>query len=104
MKHSEVYKLTSLAECQSDAVVSNTIVKKESGTVTVFAFDQQQGLSEHSTPFDALVQILEGTALIIIDGITHECHAGDTIIMPANVPHAVKAKTAFKMMLIMIRE
>ncbi|NQV37063.1 MAG: cupin domain-containing protein [Candidatus Marinimicrobia bacterium] len=104
MNHSEISQLNNLVEYQTDAVVSNTLMKKEKGTVTVFAFDKDQGLSEHSAPFDALVTIIDGAGIIVLAGKEYELTAGEAIIMPANIPHAVIAKMAFKMMLVMIRE
>ncbi len=92
-----------LADYQQNSVVSKEILKKTTGTVTVFAFDQGQGLSEHTAPFDALVMILDGTAEIIIAGKPHQVKEGELIIMPANEPHELKANEQFKMMLVMIR-
>ena len=83
--------------------MSREIVKKSTGTVTAFAFDQGQGLSEHIAPFDALVQILEGEAEITLGGKTNHVQGGQMILMPANIPHALKAITRFKMILTMIR-
>ncbi len=88
---------------QQGAVVSREILKKDTGTVTVFAFDQGQGLSEHTAPFDALVAILDGRAEIIISGKSHTVQEGEMIIMPADEPHALQANERFKMMLVMIR-
>lgn len=85
------------------SVVSQTVVEKKTGTVTLFAFDKGQGLSEHSAPFDALVEILDGKAVITIGGEAHEVKAGEYVIMPANVPHALKAVEKFKMLLVMIK-
>ncbi len=85
------------------AVVSKTIVKKPSGNVTLFAFDKGEGLTEHSSPFDALVQILDGNAEITIGGSPFNLVAGESIILPANIPHALKAADRFKMMLTMIK-
>ena len=93
-----------LVAYQDGAVVSRAIVKKKTGTVTVFAFDKDQGLSEHAAPFDALVQVLDGVGEITIAGTPHRLGKGDLILMPANIPHAVKAVERFKMMLTMIRE
>lgn len=98
-----VQNLKNQTEYQQDAVVSKEILKKETGTVTLFAFDQGQGLSEHTTPFDALVCVLDGTAEIIIAGQSFMVREGEIIIMPANKPHALKANERFKMMLVMIR-
>jgi quercetin dioxygenase-like cupin family protein len=88
---------------QADAVVSRTLINQKTGTVTLFAFEAGQELSEHTAPYDALVQVLEGEAEVSIAGQPHHLKAGDAIIMPANDPHAVKALTRFKMMLTMIR-
>jgi len=92
-----------LVDYQKSSVVSRTILEKETGTVTLFAFDQGQGLSEHMAPYDALVYILDGEADITISGKTHRLGAGEMIIMPANEPHALKAVKRFKMKLTMIR-
>ena len=88
---------------QKGSIVSREIVRKETGTVTVFAFDKGQGLSEHTAPFDAVVHILDGEASIFIGGELHRVRKGELIIMPANKPHSLKADKRFKMMLIMIR-
>jgi quercetin dioxygenase-like cupin family protein len=85
------------------AVVSKTLVKKPTGTITLFAFDAGEGLSEHTAPFDAVVQILDGEAELTIGGNSMSATAGQMVIMPANVPHAVKAVRQFKMLLTMIR-
>lgn len=95
--------LKELTAYQEGAAVSKEILKKETGTVTIFSFDQGQGLSEHTAPFDALVCILDGTAEIIISGKSSLVKEGEMIIMPANEPHALKANEQFKMMLVMIR-
>jgi quercetin dioxygenase-like cupin family protein len=95
--------LASLINYQDGAVVSRTIIDKPTGTVTLFAFDQNQGLSEHTTPYDALVQILEGEAEITISGNPIKLKQGEATIMPANKPHALTAKTKFKMLLTMIK-
>jgi quercetin dioxygenase-like cupin family protein len=88
---------------QEGAVVSRTLVKRAGGTVTAFAFAEGQGLSEHTAPFDALVHALEGDAEIVIAGKTLHVSAGELIVMPANQPHALTARTPFKMLLTMIR-
>jgi len=88
---------------QEGAIVSRTLVKRSAGTVTLFAFDEAQGLSEHSAPFDALVHVLDGEADIVIAGQAHHLSAGEMIVMPAHQPHALTARTAFKMLLTMIR-
>lgn len=87
----------------AQAVVSKTIVKKDTGNVTLFAFDQGEGLSEHTAPFDALVNVLDGKAEITLGGQPHLLEAGEAIIMPAGIPHALKAVERFKMMLVMIK-
>ena len=97
------HRVLDLIDYQADAVVSREILKAKTGTVTLFAFDEGQGLSEHTAPFDALARVLDGEAEITISGKTHQVRAGETIVMPANKPHAVKAVRRFKMMLVMIR-
>lgn len=97
-------KALELAEYHADAVVSRELVKKKTGSVTAFAFDKDQGLSEHTAPFDALVHVLDGTAEITIGGASHTVARGEMILMPAHVPHALKAVERFKMLLVMIRE
>ncbi len=94
---------TDLIKYQQGSVVSRTIIDKKTGTITLFAFDEGQGLSEHTTPFDALVIILDGNAEITIAGKPHEVSEGEMLIMPANKPHALKATGKFKMLLVMIR-
>lgn len=88
---------------QKDNIVSREIIRQKNGTVTVFAFDQGQGLSEHTAPFDTLIQMLEGSAEIRIDGRPHRLKAGQMMIMPQDHPHALRALTRFKMILTMIR-
>lgn len=92
-----------LIEYQEKAVVSREIIRKETGTVTIFAFDRGEGLSEHTAPFDAMVQVVDGTAEIIISGTKNVVKKGEMIIMPANDPHALNAIERFKMVLTMIR-
>lgn len=92
-----------LVTFQKGAVVSRTLLKRAAGTVTVFAFDEDQGLSEHTAPFDALAHVLEGEADIVIAGQSHRVSAGEMILMPAHQPHALTARTPFKMLLTMIR-
>jgi quercetin dioxygenase-like cupin family protein len=104
MIYGEAGNLENLAEYQEGAVVSREIIRKKTGTITLFAFDKDQGLSEHTAPFDAFVYILKGKAEISISGKPNEVKAGEAIIMPANKPHALKAVEAFKMLLVMIRE
>ena len=95
--------LANLVAYQEGAVVSRTLVKQEKGTVTLFAFDAAQGLSEHTAPFDALAHILEGEADITISGQPVHARAGEAVLMPANQPHALHASARFKMLLTMIR-
>ncbi|MGC8823501.1 MAG: cupin domain-containing protein [Bacteroidales bacterium] len=85
------------------SIVSRQLIKSPAGNITLFAFDEGEGLSEHSAPYDAFVQVLEGEAEITIGGISYRVKEGEFIIMPANIPHAVKANGRFKMMLVMIR-
>lgn len=102
----QVAKVLELVNYQDGAVVSREVVKKPTGSVTsvtIFAFDEGQGLSEHTAPFDALVQVLEGEAEISIAGNPHRLHCGEMILMPAGQPHALKALARFKMILTMIR-
>ncbi len=96
-------KAKDLVGYDKGAVVSRTILQKKTGTVTIFSFDKGQGLSEHTAPFDAMVEILDGEAEIFIAGKPHKVKAGEFIIMPANKPHALKAVKKFKMALVMIR-
>lgn len=98
-----VMQLADLVAYQSGSVVSREIIKKDTGTVTIFAFDEGQGLSEHTAPFDALVQVIDGAVEIVISGEKHLLQAGEMIIMPAHEPHALKAVQKFKMMLTMIK-
>jgi quercetin dioxygenase-like cupin family protein len=95
--------ITGLVDYQTGAVVSRTLMDKQSGTVTLFAFDTGQGLSEHTTPYDALVLILEGQADVTISGRTLTARQGDMVIMPAHQPHALRAPKQFKMVLVMLR-
>ncbi|HDQ00731.1 MAG TPA: cupin domain-containing protein [bacterium] len=95
--------LEKIVEYAPHSIVSREIVKNKSGTLTVFAFDAGQGLSEHTAPFDAVVQVLDGEAEVIIDKKKLNVKKGETVIMPANVPHAVNAMERFKMQLVMIK-
>jgi len=99
----ESIALESMIVYQYQSVVSKEVIKKDTGTVTLFAFDKGQGLSEHTAPFDAMVSILDGEAEISIAGNPVSVKTGEMIIMPANVPHALKAVEKFKMMLVMIK-
>jgi quercetin dioxygenase-like cupin family protein len=98
------FRYADLIAYQEGAVVSRTIIDKKAGTVTVFSFDKGQKLSTHSAPYDALVEIVDGKGLVIIDGTEYPVESGYQIIMPANRPHSVVATERFKMVLVMIRE
>lgn len=99
----EKLNLANLAGYQDGAVVSRTVVDKPVGTITAFAFDAGEGLSEHTAPYDAFVQVLDGEADINIEGTVHKVGAGEIIVMPANKPHSLRAVQRFKMLLVMIR-
>jgi len=92
-----------MIDYQEGSIVSKEMINKEKGTVTLFAFDKGQGLSEHTAPFDAFVYLIDGKAEITIDGKAHSVTAGESIIMPANKPHSLKAVERFKMLLVMIK-
>lgn len=100
---STIYETENLVEYQEGSVVSKEIIKKETGTVTVFAFDKNEGLSEHTAPFDAMVQVIDGVLELTIDREMFTLTKGNMIIMPANIPHALHAKEKFKMVLTMIK-
>jgi len=95
--------LADLVVYQEDSIVSKTLIKKKTGTITLFAFAQGEELSEHTAPYDAMVYVLDGTVDISISGQPVQLTSGQMVIMPANVPHALKANVPFKMMLTMIR-
>lgn len=97
------FRLDKLVEYQKDGVVSRTLLNTDHGTLTVFSFDRGQALSEHSAPFDALVQVLEGEVEIRLGGEPHRLQQGEALIMPADIPHALEALTPFKMVLTMLR-
>lgn len=99
----EVKRLVDLLQYQSGSIVSHLLLKNKGGTITLFAFAAGQGLSEHTAPFDALVVILDGEADIEIAGESYRLHEGETLTLPANRPHAVKAASNFKMLLTMLR-
>jgi len=99
----KVFNLEQFVDYADGSVVSKTLLKKEIGNITLFAFDKGQGLSEHTAPFDAVVYILDGEAQITIGGQSQNVLAGEMLIMPANIPHALQAEAPFKMLLIMIR-
>jgi quercetin dioxygenase-like cupin family protein len=109
MKHDDktvdlkMTKLADLVDYQDGAVVSREVMDQKSGSVTVFAFDEGQGLSEHTAPFDAMVYLLDGEAEITISGGTLKLNAGEMVVMPANQPHSLKATKRFKMVLTMIK-
>jgi quercetin dioxygenase-like cupin family protein len=103
MQEVKIVQLADVVNVQPEAVVSREILSKPTGTVTLFAFDAGEGLSEHTTPFDAMVYALEGEVDITISGTHYALHAGEMLIMPADEPHALQAVTAFKMLLVMIR-
>jgi quercetin dioxygenase-like cupin family protein len=99
----EVHTLNELIDYQSGSVVSRVLLKKDTGSVTLFAFDEGEGLSEHTTPYDAMVLVIDGAAEITVSGKSYEVKAGETIVMPADEPHALRAVERFKMVLTMIR-
>ena len=99
----QVARTADFVQYQEGAVVSREIVKRPTGNVTLFAFDEGQGLSEHTAPYDALVQVLEGEAEILVSGQSHHLQGGEMVLLPAGQPHALKALKPFKMMLTMIR-
>ena len=101
--NSEAVNLNGMITYQKGSVVSRTLIKKQTGTVTLFAFDQGQALSEHTTPFDAIAHIIDGEAEITVSGKVSHVKAGEIILMPANEPHALKAVKKYKMLLIMIK-
>jgi len=103
MPIAEAVRVTDLVNYQDGSVVSRTLVTRATGTITLFAFDEGQGLSEHTAPFDALAHVLEGQAEIVVSGKPLRTTAGEAVLMPANQPHAVKALSRFKMLLTMIR-
>ncbi len=102
-RETEAQNLLDLVDHQEGTVVSKTLIEKKAGSVTLFAFDQGQGLSEHTAPFDAMVCVLDGKAEVTISGNPIDLGRGEMVIMPANKPHALKALEKFKMMLIMIK-
>lgn len=99
----KVFNLEKFIDYAQGSVVSKTLIKKNIGNITLFAFDSGQGLSEHTAPFDAVVYILDGEAEITIGGKPQSASVGEMLIMPANISHALHAKTPFKMLLVMIR-
>jgi quercetin dioxygenase-like cupin family protein len=103
MPIAEVVRVTDLVNYQDGAVVSRTLITRATGTITLFAFDEGQGLSEHTAPFDAVAHVLEGQAEIVVSGKPLRTTAGEAVLMPANQPHSLKALTRFKLLLTMIR-
>jgi quercetin dioxygenase-like cupin family protein len=99
-----VFRMNEEIQYSTKSIVSRTVIKRATGNISVFAFDAGEGLSEHAAPFDAIVQIIDGKGEIIIDGRKNILNSGDSIIMPANITHAVKAIEKFKMILTMIKE
>ncbi len=102
-QEAKLENMNDLVDYQDGSIVSRTLIKKETGTVTLFAFSKGQALSEHTAPFDAMVHILSGKAEITISGELNNVESGQMIILPANKPHALKAIENFKMLLVMIR-
>jgi quercetin dioxygenase-like cupin family protein len=107
-KHAKVlmgkaFNVSALLDYQNEAVVSREIIRKDAGTVSIFAFDKGQGLSEHTAPFDALVYIVDGSARVIISGKSNKLKSKEMIVMPAHKPHSLKAIKRFKMLLIMLK-
>ncbi len=100
----KILNFTKLVEYSENGIISKRVIQKNTGNVSLFSFDADQKLSEHTAPFDAMVQVIEGEAEIVIENIPFHLVAGESIIMPANHPHAVNAITKFKMLLIMIKE
>ena len=103
MRPAEPMALAEAVQYAPSSIVSRTLLKTDTGTLTLFAFDQGQGLSEHTAPFDALVQVLDGTATLSIGGKSVVVQAGELVLMPADVPHAAHAADRFKMLLTMFR-
>jgi quercetin dioxygenase-like cupin family protein len=100
---SKTFSYSESVDYAEGAIVSKTVLKKESGNISLFAFAKGEALSEHTAPFDALIQVVDGEGEIIINGKSHYLKTGQSIILPANIPHAVKAPERFKMVLIMIK-
>jgi len=99
----KVFSFEESVDYSEGGIVSKTVLKKQTGNISLFSFDKGEALSEHTAPFDAMIQVVDGRGEIIIDGKSHFLDAGQVIIMPANIPHAVKAVDRFKMVLTMIR-
>jgi quercetin dioxygenase-like cupin family protein len=103
MNESAIVNLAAALEYQNQSVISRVLLKNAGGTITLFAFDEGEGLSEHKTPYDAFVTIVEGSVRIRIADHVHSLSAGDSLVLPADIPHAVDAMTKFKMLLVMIK-
>ncbi|MDD1720764.1 MAG: cupin domain-containing protein [Euryarchaeota archaeon] len=103
MYKSKAVDTKTLVEYSADSIVSKTLIDTKAGTITLFAFDAGQGLSEHAAPYDAVVQIIDGDAVVTIGGNTVRASEGNLVVIPANIPHALHAKNRFKMLLTMIR-
>jgi quercetin dioxygenase-like cupin family protein len=103
MPHSKALKPSDLIGYAEDGIISRVLVQNAAGTVTLFAFDAGQALSEHAAPFDALVQVVDGEGVFVVAGKSHRVRTGQMLLMPANVPHSVKAKKRFQMLLTMLR-
>ncbi|MCD6200904.1 MAG: cupin domain-containing protein [Bacteroidales bacterium] len=103
VEDSRIYRFREFVEYADGGIVSKQILKKENGNITLFSFDAGEGLSEHTSPFDALIQVIEGEARVTLDGKDFSLLTGNSIIMPANIPHAVFATQKFKMILTMIK-
>jgi quercetin dioxygenase-like cupin family protein len=99
----KIFNLNNSVEYSDNGIVSKTVLKKETGNISVFSFDRGEGLSEHTAPFDAMIMVIDGKGEIIIGGEPFILEAGQSIIMPGNIPHSVNAVEKFKMVLIMIR-
>jgi quercetin dioxygenase-like cupin family protein len=98
-----VYELSGLADYQTGGIVSRTLTNSKAGSLTLFVFDEGQRLSEHTSPYDAFVHVIDGTAEVLIDGVALDIEAGRMVLMPANVPHAVNARQKFTMLLTMFK-
>jgi len=103
VKSAQAFSLADLVAYQEGSVVSRTLIDKPAGTVTLFSFGEGQGLSEHQAPFDAFVYLVDGKASVSISGVAQEVEPGEMIVLPANKPHALRAVTRFKMLLVMIK-
>lgn len=102
-KKAHIFKFENEVDYSGGSIVSKNVLKNSAGNVSLFSFDKNEGLSEHTAPFDALVQVIDGKAEVLINGKSFVLNSGESIIMPANIPHAVKAVEAFKMILTMIK-